>query len=613
MRTLYPFCVALLSLLFGACTLLGGVTEQEDATYLDVTPKEIVFNKNADNNLIVDCDASWIIVASQDVQLSAREGVAGTTTVTVLDMPQSITTSLLVKTPSNSKLSAIVKLSRGKEESGDNGDDNGDNGDTPTPTPATTLYYDNFDGDPTYNDWANRGTAWQNPTGDGAGNITYNASYAKIKNDGYGSASKYHEASGKCYVNISKPGTNPSYFEVCNIATNGEKKFTLSFGAIFKPEHCALYIKCDESEWKRLEYTAAANYNSWAVAEASFSLTNSAEILSFRFEPISADATYGCNLDDLRLATSKGGQTVDVGASKEFSWAELPQKKVSKSDYVYHTHWSTTYSSKKSVRNYSYCYDVRRHSPMWIAHPQHAIYQEGGKTRPSSDPWACDPYLTDSQSAIIYPLYGANNCSLRTYFDNYYQDFYQWQRGHMLASSYRGCGDANNPAEINKQTFYSANIAAQRSDQNSAFQILWGAAERKILDSYVCSDTLYVVSGAHFANENTKATDANMFYIPDYCKTCVVPTHFYKILLRTKSGRTGKAIQECSADELKAVGFWFSNTDTDEQTGSTSPTLSKAHMRSIDQIEQLTGNEFNFFPDIPESVEASFNASDWGF
>ena len=347
MRALYPFCVALLSLLFGACTLPGDVTQQEDATYLDVTPKEIVFNKNTDNNLIVDCDASWIIVASQDIQLSAREGVAGTTTVTVLDMPQSTTTSLLVKTPSNSKLSAIVKLSRGKEESGDNGD----NGDTPTSTPATTLYYDNFDGDPTYsNNWANQSTAWQNPTGDGAGNVTYNASYAKIKNDKYGSASKYHEASGQCYVNISKPGNNPSYFEVRNIATNGEKKFTLSFGAIFKPEHCALYIKCNESEWKRLEYTAAATYNSWAVAEASFSLTNSAEMLSFRFEPISADATYGCNLDDLRLATSKGGQTVDVGASKEFSWAELPKKKVSKSDYVYHTHWSTSVNSKKSVR-----------------------------------------------------------------------------------------------------------------------------------------------------------------------------------------------------------------------------------------------------------------------
>ena len=141
MKTIYSFCVALLSLLFGACTLSGG-DDQEVATYLDVTPKEIVFSKDADNSLIISCDASWTIIASQDIQLSAREGVAGTTTVTVLDMPSSITTSLLVKTPSNSNLQAIVKLTRNEEEGGDDDDD------TPT-TPAVTLYYDNFDGDPT--------------------------------------------------------------------------------------------------------------------------------------------------------------------------------------------------------------------------------------------------------------------------------------------------------------------------------------------------------------------------------------------------------------------------------------------------------------------------------
>lgn len=307
------------------------------------------------------------------------------------------------------------------------------------------------------------------------------------------------------------------------------------------------------------------------------------------------------------------GDQVSPNPTHEYNWAELPRDNPNKykSEYVYGRHWTTTYSSKKRVRNYFYCYDVRRHSPMWIAHPQHAIYQEGGKTRPDRDPWACDPYLTENESATIYPIDGYA-CSLRTYFDDYYEDFYQWQRGHMLASSYRGCGDKYNPAEINVQTFYSSNVAAQRQN-DSAFQKLWGAAETKILDSYVCSDTLYVVSGAHFANENTTAIDARVDKFPERCKTCIVPTHFYKILLRTKSGNTGKAIQECSADELKAVGFWFSNTNVDEQTGLASPTLSKAHMRSIDEIERLTGNEFDFFPDIPESVEASFNASDWGF
>ena len=617
MRKIYYFCMVSLSLLFAACTPSGGGDEKA-ATYLNVTPNEIVFSANADNSFIVDCDASWIITASQEIRLSAREGTAGKTTVKVLDMPSPMTTSLLVEMPSNSNLYVIVKLTRNTEGGGNDGGGN-NGGDTPTPTSA--IYYDNFDKDTSYSNWANSSTVWQNPTGEGAGNVTYGSSYVKIKNDNYGSANKYTDASGKCYVNIYKPSNNTPYFEVCNIAVNGEKNFTLSFGAIFNSSHCALYIKGDDSEWKRLEYTGATSYNSWAIAKASFSLSKSVEKLSFRFESISTEATYGCSLDDLQLEASEGGQIVDIGAEKrEYRWAELPRDNPDKykSEYVYGKHWTTTYSSKKRVRNYFYCYDVRRHSPMWVAHPQHAIYQEGGKTRPDEDPWACDPYLTDNESAIIYPIDGYA-CSLRTYEYGTYGDYYQWQRGHMLASSYRGCGDANNPAEINKQTFYSSNVAAQRStlednkDKDCAFQILWGAAEKKIQDEYICSDTLYVVSGAHFANEYTTALDGNMYYLPNICKTCIVPTHFYKIVLRTKSGNTGKAIQECSADELKAVGFWFSNTDVDEQTGLKEPTLSKAHMRSIDEIEQLTGNEFDFFPDIPESVEASFNASEWGF
>lgn len=52
-------------------------------------------------------------------------------------------------------------------------------------------------------------------------------------------------------------------------------------------------------------------------------------------------------------------------------------------------------------------------------------------------------------------------------------------RGHLLASSYRGCGDKNNPAEINKQTFLACNISAQRMDNSKAFQTLWAAAERR--------------------------------------------------------------------------------------------------------------------------------------
>jgi hypothetical protein len=36
-------------------------------------------------------------------------------------------------------------------------------------------------------------------------------------------------------------------------------------------------------------------------------------------------------------------------------------------------------------------------------------------------------------------------------------------------------------------------------------------------------------------------------------------------------------------------------------------------MRSVAEIERLTGNEFDFFPEVPDEVKQSFNPSDWGF
>lgn len=602
MKNIFTRCALLVPLSLIACT---PIDNDKAATYLNLTPDEIYFDAEGVNTFTVESDGDWIVTNTSNlIPLSATKGTKGSTTVEILAMTAQSTHEINIVTPSNIFLAKSVKVHPNKEDEG-NGNDN-----KPT-KPAVVLYYDNLDGDTSYTNWANNSTVWQNPTGEGADNVRYESSYAKIKNDSYGSANQYSGASGGSYVNIYKPTSNATFLEVHDIATNGEREFTLSFGAIFNSSQLALYVKGDDSAWKKLNYTASSTYNSWALAKASFTLVGNVSKLSFRFEPTDGSVSYGYNIDDLRLETSAGGQTVDIGSKNNYNWAEMPLKTNNKSDYVYHTHWSTTVNSKKSVRNYSYCYDVRRHSPIWIAHPQHAVYQEGGKTRPASDPWACDPYLTNEQSAIIYPIDG-NICSLRTYDDSSYSSFYQWGRGHMLASSYRGCGDRNSPAEINVQTFYSSNVAAQRSG-DCAFQTLWGAAEKKIQDSYICADTLYVVSGAHFANEKTTATDGNVFYLPSYSKTCVVPTHFYKIVLRTKSGSTGKAIQECSASELKAVGFWFSNTDIDEQTGSATPTLSKSHLRSVAEIEQLTGNEFNFFPEVPDVVKQSYTTSEWGF
>ena len=81
---------------------------------------------------------------------------------------------------------------------------------------------------------------------------------------------------------------------------------------------------------------------------------------------------------------------------------EYPQTLKPSDDYVYGTLRGTTYSSRKNVRNYSYCYDVRRHNPMWVAYPCHNIYWEGGYTRPNPDPWRPNPDLTEQQQSVIY-------------------------------------------------------------------------------------------------------------------------------------------------------------------------------------------------------------------
>ncbi|MCB7181542.1 DNA/RNA non-specific endonuclease, partial [Longicatena sp. 210702-DFI.1.213] len=61
--------------------------------------------------------------------------------------------------------------------------------------------------------------------------------------------------------------------------------------------------------------------------------------------------------------------------------------------------------------------------------------------------------------------------------------------------------------------------------------------------SYSCSDTLYVVTGAYFGPGATTTTDGVGSSVP-------VPTNYFKVLLRTKSGSTNKKVQDCSPNEL---------------------------------------------------------------
>ncbi len=503
---------------------------------------------------------------------------------------------------------------------GDDGDDGEGGTPTPVPGPGTdeVVFKLDFGAERSSWVWANQDTDWQTQSGSGAATVRYETYNVQIASP-YGSTGHYVGASGGSYARMYEdPSTD--YFVIRNITLPaGQTAYTLSFGTIFPEGDMNLEVSGDGTSWKSLTYKGASVYNTWELATVGFTLAKSVERMSIRFVPTGVDRDYGLNFDDIVLTTGGGGQTVDLGTatdpdpgSKEYRWAELPATPSDMTDKKIHTFWSTTVSSGQYLRNYTYCYDTRRHCPLWIAHPQHACYQEGGYNRPAEDPFAMDPNMSQEEQAIIW-IWSGDGRDKYVVSDS---PLFRWTRGHMLASSYRGCGDENNPAQINVQTFYSCNIAPQGG---KVFDALWLAAERKILDDYVCADTLYCVSGAHFGEGALAAYDGSWINNKAQkrgsiaeAKPCEVPTHYYKLILRTRSGNTGKAIQDCDASELMAVGFWFENGDGTDDSGATIPTLGAAQMKSVKWIEEQTG--FTFFPDVPDDkVKEQCNPSDWGF
>ena len=136
----------------------------------------------------------------------------------------------------------------------------------------------------------------------------------------------------------------------------------------------------------------------------------------------------------------------------DYRWPELPANfETPAANEAVHTHWATTVRTNKKVRNYTYCYDTRRHNPLWVAYLLHSCYQEGGYTRPEEDPWAPDPSLDESLQSKIYP---SNSGDKYIYYTRATLDYgASWTRGHLVMSSERGCGDRNNPALLNEAPY----------------------------------------------------------------------------------------------------------------------------------------------------------------
>lgn len=245
-------------------------------------------------------------------------------------------------------------------------------------------------------------------------------------------------------------------------------------------------------------------------------------------------------------------------------WAELPATTTALTE-MYHCITDVAKTAEGYYpRNYAMGYDKSKKAALWVAYPMHPFYTTGSA---GSSSFSSDPSLGRTEQMVS----GVDA---------------PYNRGHQIANA-----DRKVSSTANKQTYYFSNMTAQLAKFNSP---TWSALEGSVR-SNSCADTLYVVTGCHFDGSQTSTTDKGGYELP-------VPTHYYKVLLRSKSGSTGKAVGSLTAGDLQCIGFWYTHTDSSGQTPA-------ACAKSVDEIERLTG--FSFFANVPNAPKSSYALSDW--
>ncbi len=451
--------------------------------------------------------------------------------------------------------------------------------------------------------------------------VSLNGLNASIRNDNYGSKGNngtYEGATGAGYVRMTYLTSSKTYgylvFE--NISTCGRTDFNLSLGAMQgKSEMSIEVIAAGASQ--TLDFNFKGTYNNWEKVSCSFSIPEGTASFTLKFTLLVPypDYKYGANIDDI-LITSGGnsgqqGQGGSEGGSGESSgqgdpgrinkYVENPSPSTN-SDYCSSTLYTHTVRTNKSVRNFSFCYDTRRHNPIWVAFPMHSIYAEGNGGRTSPDPWQKYPGLPTEKQSIIWNIEDSGY-QYWSYTARQSQGF-SWTKGHLCMSASRGGADS----EMNIQTFYPVNIAPQIGSRAPRFAELWSKTENYHYHrgTQICSDTLYVVCGCYYGDPTWIEYDAcNYGEHSQWSKQVEMPTNQYKILLRTRSGNSGKRVQDCSASELKAIGFWFDSIIPDSASAEL-----KDYAVSIAEIERRTGLEF--FPAVTSDIKSQCVPSDWG-
>lgn len=322
------------------------------------------------------------------------------------------------------------------------------------------------------------------------------------------------------------------------------------------------YKEAEATEWERVECTSPA------AGEKSVTVGGLRASTAYVFYCYAVVDGRTFRSEEAAFVTS-GDVPPPAGGVYRTGWAELPVEVEKQGDYYYAYHMRP---DGEPGRNYSVCYSADMRCAVWTAMPLHKSFLGEAKR---TNAWQYDPVIPRSVQPNLGDSYGGN-----------------YSRGHMVASSDRQVNQT-----INRTTFYYTNMAPQI--QNEFNGGIWNDLEGKCQGEWICSDTLYVVTGSYFENSNRTCTDNDG-------KRVIVPTHFYKVLLRSKSGRTGRPLSQLSADELICTGFWLEHSTKYGTKGK----ISAQYMMSVSEIEAKTG--FRFFTNVPNAPKGSYSSRDWG-
>ncbi len=296
-------------------------------------------------------------------------------------------------------------------------------------------------------------------------------------------------------------------------------------------------------------------------AEVTANMTTSLTLKSEARYVLDWNLTTGKVTMDGKVIAEKGSST-STDEPVNTKYGNLPVLPAERTDKKGDYHYA--YHSCDGKLNFAACYSEEYTCPVWVAGAYHKWYVNGTGDRTNA--YKDDPDIPCYQ---VESLKGSYN------------------RGHMIASSERLKSDA-----MNRQVFYLSNIAPQLIDHFNSGGGVWNNYEDWMKGVYMSrNDTLFVVNGCHWDNTAKWVSGTR------------VPSHYYKACLRLKKANSTTAVKTASRDELECVAFYFKH-----QSSTSKP--SRSHMISIDELEKLTGE--NFFANVKNAPEDTFNASDWG-